>query len=328
MPIIKRIETDMFRFADVCDYMVNPVNLVGAPGAGLALKFREICPDYVESYRKACRDKTLRFGTLNVFRTEGEFLWDIINLPTKDHYADISSPKDIERGLEALRVFLKQKENARSVVGMPMLGCGLGKQDYPTIEPMMDLYLNSLDAVVFLSMSPTRTEERPKYLVVMGPPGFGNKTEEKEKMSKGILRVLERWQLTVNDFDKIVSGGYVSSDIALCGSLDEPTTQPRSVIGKLAPDKRMIAPVNWSRNKLTAFIRHIELLGEIGTHFILIMPEGDYNLNRLIHIQNIITRQNEHFGENDYRRKTVCVLGKNSTKLRDMAPIVIGDFED
>lgn len=328
MPIIKRIETDMFRFADVCDYMVNPVNLVGVPGAGLALTFREVCPAYVEPYREACRDKTLRMGTLTTFKTEGEFLWDIINLPTKDHFYDQSKPKDIERSLDALRDFLKEKENSRSVIGMPMLGCGCGKQDYSIVEPLMDLYLNSLDAIVFLSMSPTKTEERPKYLVVMGPPQFGKTAKEKEQMTSGILKVISKWGMTLDDFDKIVSGGYVSSDIALCGSLDEPTTIPRSIIHQIAPDKRMIAPVNWSRNKLTAFIRHTELLAEIGTHFILMMPPGDYNLNRLIHMQSLITKHNENYAPETYGHKTVCVLGKNVSKLKDMAPVVIGDFEE
>lgn len=81
MPLIRRIETDMFVFSDVCDYMVNLVNLVGVMGKGLALEFRNRVPRCVEPYRTACRTGDLRIGTLDIFEDTGQ-PWGIINFPT------------------------------------------------------------------------------------------------------------------------------------------------------------------------------------------------------------------------------------------------------
>lgn len=323
MPIIRRIETDMFRFAGVCDYMVNPVNLVGAPGAGLAKKFSLIYPDFVPEYRKACQDKTLKFGTIQVCRTDENLTWDIINLPTKDYYANPSDIKDIRRSVEALRNFLLDPKNNRSTIGLPMLGCGLGQQDYPTVEPVIERYLDSVDAITFLSMSPQRTNIRPNYLVIMGPPRFGEKRSEREIIEKNILKMLDRWKFTWDDFAGVVSGGLTATEIAVCGSLDDQTTITKSIIHKYAPEKRMIAPANWSHNRLTAAIRHVKLLAEIGTHFILFMPP-DYNNNRMIHVQKYISEHNRHYSENEYGYKRVSVLGKNTTKLVNETPVVVG----
>lgn len=328
MPIIKRIETDMFRFEDVCDFMVNPVNLVGAPGAGLALEFRKRYEPYVELYRTACRNKTLKFGTVLEIPTDDTYPWDMLCLPTKDHYAEPSDPKNIKRSIEALRTFLKKKENARAVVGLPMLGCGLGTQDYPTVEPIMYDYLDSLDAVTLLSMSPERTNSRPNYLVIIGPPRFGETKDQREKMSSGISRVLEKWRMTYDDFDRIVSGGGVTrADEYICGSLDEKGSIEKSLIYQVAPTRRTIAPVNWSHNKLTAGIRHIQLLAEIGTHFILMMPDG-FNNNRMVHIQKFIRSHNEIVKEGEYGHKRVTVLGKNTSTIVDATPVVINGTMD
>ena len=54
----------------------------------------------------------------------------IIDFPTKRYYADTSSKEDIIRGLEALRELLKTDRYRYATLAMPMLGCGLGKQDY------------------------------------------------------------------------------------------------------------------------------------------------------------------------------------------------------
>jgi O-acetyl-ADP-ribose deacetylase (regulator of RNase III) len=206
MPIINRIETDMFRFQDCVDYMVNPVNLEGISGKGLAHEFRMRCPDSIEVYRTMCRTKELRVGTVTTY-DGAEQRWGIIYLPTKRSPYDLSSKEDIQRGLVALRNLLKTDKFKNAVIGLPMLGCGNGQNSYEIVYPMMIELLSDLDATIIISMNPERTEVRPKYLSIVGASDFGADENDRTIIDRVIASCMKKWGYALSDYTGILVHG-------------------------------------------------------------------------------------------------------------------------
>lgn len=119
---------------------VNPVNLQGVMGRGLASTFKLVSPQYFNAYRAACLDGTFRSGDLHIW-WDGEF--GILSFPTKVHWRDAGSLSLIESGLARF-----QADYARmgiESVAFPRLGCGLGRLDWATqVRPLMWRYLANL----------------------------------------------------------------------------------------------------------------------------------------------------------------------------------------
>ena len=320
MPLIKRITLDMFELSDVTSYMVNPVNLLGVPGAGLALEFRKRCPEYVEIYREACRDKTLRIGTVQVI-DEIDQPWGIINLPTKRHYASNSDKDDIARGLEALREILSQDKYRYSVVTLPMLGCGLGKADYETVFPLMESYLGNLEATVFICMSPQRTVERPRYLTIAGPLDYGLNQKEHETISWVIDKTLESWGTSLSDYEGIVSGGYPGVDAYVCGShygdalvhVKSDVPYQDSYVWKKIEKMPLVVKPDIHRGGVGANLHLGNLLCEIGDDVILFKPKG-HNNNRLSAMQTWLKSDKERRDREGLFPKRISVFGEVSDK--------------
>jgi O-acetyl-ADP-ribose deacetylase (regulator of RNase III) len=320
MAIIKRVTMDMFEFADVCSYMVNPVNLQAAPGAGLALEFRRRVPDdlFFTKYRDACRDSSLRIGTIQVLK-ETSHSWGLINLPTKRMYNNHSDKDDIARGLEALREFLKKDENKYCSIGMPMLGCGLGAQDYEVVYPMMVQYLGDLDATVFLSMSPERTEERPKYLVIAGPSDYGTTDEHKEVIDTTIDKVMAAWGMKLEDYEGIVSGGYAGVDKYICGEEFQKNEEDTYVFRKTGKIPIVVKP-NTS-DGLGANLHLGNLLCEIGDDIILFKPNG-HNNNRLSAMQTWLQADKENRHRLGMFPKRVAIFGEKAPVTKSESVLI------
>ena len=66
--------------------LVNPVNTVGAMGAGLARDFKRIYPDMFAEYRELCEHDRFKVGNLFLFQAGHKW---ILNFPTKNHYRAI-----------------------------------------------------------------------------------------------------------------------------------------------------------------------------------------------------------------------------------------------
>ena len=110
-----------------CDVqaIVNPVNLVGVMGKGLALQFKRRYPDAFETYRDQCQQGHFQFGQVflyNCFTNSNPRY--IIHFPTKFHWEDDSDYNLIEEGLTAMRHCVYQK--AITSIAVPPLGCGCG----------------------------------------------------------------------------------------------------------------------------------------------------------------------------------------------------------
>lgn len=319
MPIIHRIESDMFVFADVCDYMINPVNLVGVTGAGLALEFKTRVPSFVEPYKEACKTKELRIGTVQVIEDTGMH-WGIINFPTKRHFVDTSSKEDITRGLVALRELLLQDKYRYATIGLPMLGCGCGKQDYEIIYPLVMEQLSDVEACVFLSMSPERTEMRPKHLVVAGPPSFGLSDVDKESVDATIAKVMAAWGTDLSEYGAIVSGGYNGVESYLCGETYL-TDVEQTYVYKKTGQTPLVVKANFSRNGVSANLLHNNLLCEIADDIILFKPPG-HNNNRLSAMQVWINHDREKRAKDGHPPRRVAVFGEHAIK-NVQTPILI-----
>lgn len=129
---------------------VNPVNTVGVMGNGLAKKFADLFPEMVDEYKTRCECKMIDVmgQTHWAIVSDGQ---SIFNLPTKDHYKDKSEIKYILSGLTALRVRLikhgRMNPDSKSIIGVPMLGCGLGGLKWNKVHNWIPYYLDGIDNV-------------------------------------------------------------------------------------------------------------------------------------------------------------------------------------
>ena len=125
--LIKYETGDMFASGAEC--LINTVNCEGYMGKGIAYQFKMKFPENNKSYVKACRNGSLRPGTLHVFVEDGI---TIINFPTKDRWREKSKLSYIETGLdEFLRVLPDLQVKS---IAIPPLGCGNGGLQWPVVK--------------------------------------------------------------------------------------------------------------------------------------------------------------------------------------------------
>jgi len=127
-------------FASTAQTLVNPVNLVGVMGKGLALEFKEKYPPMFDQYKRLCDQKKFKIGMLHLWK--GHPKW-VLNFPTKLDWRDLSGPEIVEAGLfKFVNTF---KEKGINSAAFPRLGCGEGGLDWEdVVKPMMEEYLGKL----------------------------------------------------------------------------------------------------------------------------------------------------------------------------------------
>ena len=121
-------------FAQPADVFVNPVNVVGVMGKGLAAVFKSRYPDMFVAYKAACNDGDLRIGTLHLYDNSTPM---VLNFPTKKHWRGKSTIDIINIGLD---VFVNDYAGSRitGTVAFPKLGAGLGGLDWEIdVRPLM-----------------------------------------------------------------------------------------------------------------------------------------------------------------------------------------------
>lgn len=141
--MIKYVHGNIFDSA--AQTIVNPVNCVGAMGAGLARQFRERYPDMYAKYREHCLSGQLEPGKLMLYKAADHW---ILNFPTKNDWRDGSDIKYIESGL-AKFVATYAAKNITSIA-FPRIGCGLGGLDWNVVNAIMNQYLQDLPIEVYV----------------------------------------------------------------------------------------------------------------------------------------------------------------------------------
>ena len=124
-------------------------------GKGIALMFKEACPEDYEDYADACKRGDVLVGKM--FVTERRALhgphW-IINFPTKKHWRGAAQLEWISAGLEDLRRVIMEK-GIRSIA-IPPLGTGNGGLEWRDVRPVIMKVLASLEDVDIFLFEPAR----------------------------------------------------------------------------------------------------------------------------------------------------------------------------
>jgi O-acetyl-ADP-ribose deacetylase (regulator of RNase III) len=136
--------------------LVNTVNCVGFMGRGIALQFKKAWPDNFKAYAAACQRQEVQPGRMFVFET-GRLTNPrlIVNFPTKRHWRGKSRIEDIDAGLAALGVEIRQR-GIRSIA-IPPLGAGLGGLDWNEVRAHIEHALGDLDQVKVILFEPHGT---------------------------------------------------------------------------------------------------------------------------------------------------------------------------
>ena len=123
-----------------------PVNTVSVMGAGLALAMRNRIRGLNDYYKGLCQLGTLALGTCAVYPVPQK-TQQILLFPTKGHWKDDSTVKNIELGFQYLVTHLEELNIQE--LAIPPLGCGLGKLDYTKdLKPLIEVYLVPLEIPV------------------------------------------------------------------------------------------------------------------------------------------------------------------------------------
>lgn len=126
--------------ASSAQVLVNPVNVVGVMGKGLAKQFKDHYPEMFKEYAQVCKAGDLDIGLLWIYKTADKW---ILNFPTKKHYKDPSKFEYVELGLKK---FVDSYETLGiTSIAFPQLGCGLGGLNWESqVKPLMELQLTDL----------------------------------------------------------------------------------------------------------------------------------------------------------------------------------------
>jgi len=324
MPLVKRLETNILRFVRFTDFIVNPCNLVGAMGAGIALALKEQFPDIHEDYKMRLNEGSFSLeNPIYAYKpNNSRFNFSVINLVTKRHWMDTSRLDDVEVSIEHLAKFLKQYP--KHTVVLPMLGGGNGGLNYDQVEPLMYKYLHTkeLNNVIHLCYHPDKIDAHWKYFGLVGSRYFTDADEYLPIMMTHIEKALDEWGIpkkaTVYDtvksyFENAVSGGAKGTDEIMCGrsylegsfkNTNSGNIQPS--FAKLCGFDPIICDADWDRDpKLAGFIRNRTVV-DIATHMVAFRSTKVDN-NGTNDTINTVHKWNEHYPNNPIKLKVIDI---------------------
>jgi O-acetyl-ADP-ribose deacetylase (regulator of RNase III) len=141
----------LFRDGDLFEsglrFIAHGVNCRGAMGAGIAAQFRARWPLMYESYRKRCIRGALIPGDIHVWAADGGRV--VFNLATQREPGPDAKPWMITAAIG--RMITEAREDYKiSVIGMPMIGCGIGGLTGDDLRRCLLPYADApVDLVVF-----------------------------------------------------------------------------------------------------------------------------------------------------------------------------------
>ena len=141
---------NLFLEKDV-DVYVNPVNCVGAMGAGLAAQFKTRYPNMFAEYKNVCKRKEISVGHCHYWKHPLSGII-VVNFPTKIHWKDSSKIEYVEEGLKDLSNYISNNfiMNFVNKMVIPALGCGLGGLDWKEVKPLMEQYLANVGKKIII----------------------------------------------------------------------------------------------------------------------------------------------------------------------------------
>lgn len=138
MNMITYVQGDTFQ--SDAKVLVNPVNVTGVMGKGLALEFKKRYPDMFKEYEIMCKNGQFKIGDLWLYKESDKW---ILNFPTKQHWREKSTIEIVRAGLQKF-IETYESEGIRSIA-FPKLGSGLGGLDWEKqVRPLMEQYLHPL----------------------------------------------------------------------------------------------------------------------------------------------------------------------------------------
>ncbi|WP_051906425.1 MULTISPECIES: macro domain-containing protein [unclassified Sulfurospirillum] len=144
--MITYVRTNLFE--SNAQVLVNPVNIVGVMGKGLASDFKRLYPEMFHAYQKYCESGHLSIGKLQLFKTSNKW---ILNFPTKLNWRNPSKIEYIEQGLQK---FVDNYERLGiQSISFPMIGCGNGGLDWDIVKEVMERYLKKLPIDIYIHTS-------------------------------------------------------------------------------------------------------------------------------------------------------------------------------
>ena len=137
-------------FSSGVEVLVDPVNCVGVPGAGLALAFKRRYPRATKEYIDACHRGLLFPGSVLVVASQRPPVKAICFFPTK---ADWRDPSKIEYVIGGLKTLASAMLASRGDLGLPggiqsiaipALGCGFGGLEWPAVKAEIERALSKI----------------------------------------------------------------------------------------------------------------------------------------------------------------------------------------
>lgn len=232
--MLKFLETSNISFVDLSpgpenifdsttQVIVNPVNLIGPMGAGLAKEFKERYPDLEEKYKESCRQRQFTgakdfkspIGTNEILISDSRAMFEgnlfltgsnnsrpsILCFPTKRDWRDPSDLALIEAGLKTFVQNYKHF-NIKSIT-FPKLGCGLGGLNWEKeVKPLMQKYLGSLpDLDVRICGDTLKVDKKEHFMsgahgmlptsFSVEPPHKSERIHQAEKPLELLMQILE-----------------------------------------------------------------------------------------------------------------------------------------
>ena len=137
-------------FESKCDAYVNPVNLFGVMGKGLAADFRAEFPKNFKYYSDLSVKGETAIGKCHTHKVtkEESSIFDgllVINFPTKSSWKWPSKIEYIDAGLQNLTEIIKEK-NIKSIA-VPGLGCGNGQLNWDEVKVLIEKHFENLPDV-------------------------------------------------------------------------------------------------------------------------------------------------------------------------------------
>lgn len=134
--------------------LVNPVNTMGAMGAGLAYDFKRYFPQMFPLYQELCRADQFEPGQLMLYKTPHKW---VLNFPTKKHWRAAAKLEYLEAGLQKFAACCTTLDITS--VSFPLLGTGSGNLPIDEVRPLMEAYLGGLPITIFIHVLPEAADK-------------------------------------------------------------------------------------------------------------------------------------------------------------------------